>query len=404
MAIGESEEESEVQRQEPEDEAIGLVRSLNEITAQADAAPEEGTGDGTDSSIQGNLTGGIEQRGTESNISMESVHEPVPQQQNIGETSRGNQLVVEESSKKTGGSGSEEAAEGLVNLGKHTDEPGSFVEETLADLLKRVGDSYKPKKNRTPKLKTPVTARANKKRKDASSETTETPLPKGRATRSKLKKSEEELQKAMEESKKKRMDKGKAKVAEPIEAVDVDKMDPVHQGEHVTVEVEFAEPSTLAKRTRSAVKSKQVKITEEEDWSGEEEDESDNEQDKLAKFGKRTILKGRLLKDLEEKGMVLLLERLELGEILGIPSEGYDDYTRQKWPSLDSLPTALSITRKFCDNKEVNAPKAVYKSEMKPSHKVLFEFVIKCVLPRQERRQIANYMDLVLMECLDSGR
>ncbi|XP_019257730.1 PREDICTED: splicing regulatory glutamine/lysine-rich protein 1-like [Nicotiana attenuata] len=189
---------------------------------------------------------------------------------------------VVESSKKTGGSGSGEAAEGLVNLRKHTDEPGSSIEETLADLLKKVGASYKPKKRRTPTRKTPGTARTNKKR-TVSPETTDIPLPKGRATRSKLKQSEEALQKALEESKKKRIDKGKAKVSELVEASDVDKMDRVHQGEHMTVEMEVqtpkpkkaktsskksssvsksAEPSTLAKRTRSGVKAKQVKITE----------------------------------------------------------------------------------------------------------------------------------------------
>ncbi|XP_019241360.1 PREDICTED: uncharacterized protein LOC109221339 [Nicotiana attenuata] len=213
---------------------------------------------------------------------------------------------VEESGKKTGGSGSGEAVEGLVNLGKHTDEPDSSVEETLADLLKKVGDNYNPKKKRTPKTKNPGTARANKKRKVAPSDTTEISLPRGRATRSKLKQSGEELQKALEESKKKKMDKGEKKVGEPVEAVDVDVMDLVHQGEKVTAEVEVqtpkpkkaktsskkstsvpksAEPSTLAKRTKSAVKPKQVNIAEEGDLSEEEEDGSDSEVDKLSKFG-----------------------------------------------------------------------------------------------------------------------
>ncbi|XP_070003480.1 uncharacterized protein [Nicotiana sylvestris] len=71
------------QNGEYEDEVIGLVRSLNEITAQAEAVQKEGIGDGTGSSIQGNLTGATKQRGTESNTSIEAVHELVPQQQNI---------------------------------------------------------------------------------------------------------------------------------------------------------------------------------------------------------------------------------------------------------------------------------------------------------------------------------
>ncbi|XP_070020695.1 uncharacterized protein [Nicotiana sylvestris] len=223
--------------------------------------------------------------------------------------------TVEESSKKIGGSGSREAAEGLVNLSSQGDEPDSSIEETLVDLLKKVGASYDPKKRKTPTPKVPSTA-STKKRKAYSPTTTEISIPKGRATRSKLKQSEEEFQKVMAESKKKRMNKGKAKV---------------HQDEHVTVDVEVqtskpkktktsskkssfvsnvAKLSSLAKRTRSAIKAKQVKITEDEDWSDKEEGESDHEQDKMAKFGKRKILKGRLLKDLVEPGMVRLVDAL----------------------------------------------------------------------------------------------
>ncbi|XP_019238649.1 PREDICTED: uncharacterized protein LOC109218728 [Nicotiana attenuata] len=217
-----------------------------------------------------------------------------------------------------------------------------------------------------------------------------------------------------------------------------------------------AEP-VLAKRTRSAAKGKQVKIAEEDDeWSEDEGDESEKEHDRYAMFGKRKILKGRLLKDLEEPGMIRLLTALEaqgwkdmvlhmdgklarnelvefmangtvknglvtstvkgvkvkfnaakLGKILDIPSEGYDDYTRQRWPCLDGLPTDLQITRNFCDtttDEEVPEARAVQKSEMRPDHKVLFEFVNKCLLPRQERRHTTNYMDLVLMQCLNEGK
>ncbi|XP_070049229.1 uncharacterized protein [Nicotiana tomentosiformis] len=226
---------------------------------------------------------------------------------------------IEESVKKNGGSGSGEAAEGLVKLGKKINEPGSSVEETLTDLLKKVSESYNPKNKRTSKAKIPGTARANKKRKAPPSDSAEIPPTRGRATRSQLKQSEADLQKALEESKRKAVAKGKKKMAEPVEAVDVDEMDLVHQDKYVIEEVEVqtpkpkkaktstkksiyvsksAEPSTLAKRTRSAVKTKQVKIVEEEEWSGEEEEEEDNsdtEKDKMAKFGKRTILKGRLL-------------------------------------------------------------------------------------------------------------
>nr|XP_016490428.1 PREDICTED: protein ENL-like [Nicotiana tabacum] len=110
----------------------------------------------------------------------------LPELRRIGE-------IIEESGKKLGGSGSGKAAEGLVNLSAQGDEPGSSTEKTLADLLK-----------------------------------------KGRATRSRVKQSESDLQKALAESKKKRMDKGKGKVVESSEAVKVEEMEQVHQ-EKVTI-------------------------------------------------------------------------------------------------------------------------------------------------------------------------
>nr|XP_016477007.1 PREDICTED: protein ENL-like [Nicotiana tabacum] len=94
---------------------------------------------------------------------------------------------VEESGKKSGGSGSGEAAEGLVNLSTQGDEPSSSTKETLTNLLKKVGASYYPKKQRTPTPKDPSVPKPSKKRKSPSPTTTEFSLPKGRATRSRVK-------------------------------------------------------------------------------------------------------------------------------------------------------------------------------------------------------------------------
>ncbi|XP_070055268.1 uncharacterized protein [Nicotiana tomentosiformis] len=184
---------------------------------------------------------------------------------------------LEESVKKTGGNGFGEAAEGLVKLGQNVDEPGSSVEETLADLLKKVSESYNPKKKRTSKAKIPGTVRANKKREAAPSNSAENPPTRGRSTRSQLKQNESDLQKALEESKRKAVTKRKKKMAELVEVVDVDKMDLVYQDKDVIEEVEVqtpkpnkaktstkksifvsksAEPFTLAKMTWSTVKTK----------------------------------------------------------------------------------------------------------------------------------------------------
>ncbi|XP_070046729.1 uncharacterized protein [Nicotiana tomentosiformis] len=181
---------------------------------------------------------------------------------------------MEESVKKTGGRGSGEATEGLVKIGQNVDEPGSAVEEPLADLLKKVSESYNPKNKRISKAKIPGTARANKKRKASSSDSAENPPTRGRAIRSQLKKNEADLQKALEESKRKadlvHQDK------DVIEEVEVQTPKPKKAKTSTKKSISVSksgEPSTLAKRTRSVVKTKQLKIVEEEEWSGEEEEE-----------------------------------------------------------------------------------------------------------------------------------
>lgn len=54
--------------------------------------------------------------------------------------------------------------------------------------------------------------------------------------------------------------------------------------------------------------------------------------------------------------------------------------TLSRWISTD-----MQISRNFCDTKsdeKVPEARAVQKSEMRPEHKVLFEFVNTCLLPR----------------------
>ncbi|XP_070053979.1 protein pxr1-like [Nicotiana tomentosiformis] len=140
-----------------------------------------------------------------------------------------------------------------------------------------------------------------------------------------------ELEKALEESKRKVVAKGKKKVGEPVEVVEIEEMVMVLRDEDKAEEEEVAtpntkkrktfkktspskkksaEPSTLAKRTRSTIKSRNVKEVEEEE--SEDEEETDQEQNKKEKFVKRIILKGRLLRELEEEGMAMLGEKLQL--------------------------------------------------------------------------------------------
>nr|XP_009761376.1 PREDICTED: coiled-coil domain-containing protein 86-like [Nicotiana sylvestris] len=225
------------------------------------------------------------------------------------------------------GSGSGEAAEGLVHQSTQRDEPGLSTEETLADLLKKVGASYDLKKRRTLTPKAPSVPKLSKKRKASSPTITKISLPKGRATKSRVKQSESDLQRALAESKKKMLAKGK--VADSSEAVEVEEMEQVYQEEVQIVEVQTPKPK---KPKTSSMKSSFV---------------SEVVEPSLAKRTRSIVKK-------------------KLGEILDIPSEGFDDYNRQMWPCLDSLPIALEITRRFCDAEDVNESKTVQKSEMRP--------------------------------------
>ncbi|XP_070022752.1 protein pxr1-like [Nicotiana sylvestris] len=184
---------------------------------------------------------------------------------------------------KSGGSGSGEAAEGLVHLSKRRDEPISSTEETLADLLRNIGTSYNPKKRKATTPKAPNVPKSSKKRKTSSPKSTASSMPKGRATRSRVKQSEYDLQKALEESKKRKMGKGKGKVAESSKVVEEEEMELVYLERGTTVEVPtpkhkksktsskksssvpVSAASSLAKRTRSAVKAIQAKVSDDKE-------------------------------------------------------------------------------------------------------------------------------------------
>ncbi|XP_070022952.1 protein pxr1-like [Nicotiana sylvestris] len=181
---------------------------------------------------------------------------------------------LEESGMKSGGSGCGEAAEELIHLSKRRDESISSIEETLADLLRKIGTSYDPKKRKATIPKAPNVPNPSKKRKTSSPKPTASSMPKGRTTISRVKQSEAELQKTLEESKKKKMEKGKGKVAESSKVVEEEAMELVHQERGTTVEVPTPKPKksktsskksssvpvsaepSLAKRTKSAVKAK----------------------------------------------------------------------------------------------------------------------------------------------------
>lgn len=90
-----------------------------------------------------------------------------------------------------------------------------------------------------------------------------------------------------------------------------------------------------------------------------------------------------------------------LGSVLRIPCEGFSSCQKNKWPDLPSPLKPLEIVRKYSGNPSRLSDSKVYKHSMYDYHKTLFSFVTKNLVPRQEHRDAASYLDLTLMELLD---
>lgn len=92
----------------------------------------------------------------------------------------------------------------------------------------------------------------------------------------------------------------------------------------------------------------------------------------------------------------------ELGELLGVPAEGYGVYVREDKKAIgrDRL---LELCRKFAQKPDLDIPRLVQKAEMSPMHRLLYWFVIKNIVPRGQGRNRADIMDMCLVDLLDSG-
>ncbi|KAH0748739.1 hypothetical protein KY290_027971 [Solanum tuberosum] len=93
---------------------------------------------------------------------------------------------------------------------------------------------------------------------------------------------------------------------------------------------------------------------------------------------------------------------VDVARILGIPSKGWGHYVKLEWPPLPTHTSSLSISRKFSSKPNLTHHRGVDKNEMSTLHKLYFDVVHKIILPRKQRRTKANFLDLTLMEILDS--
>ncbi|KAH0644500.1 hypothetical protein KY284_032384 [Solanum tuberosum] len=89
-----------------------------------------------------------------------------------------------------------------------------------------------------------------------------------------------------------------------------------------------------------------------------------------------------------------------VAQMLGVPNTRWCRYVKRIWPSLDGLPSALDIVRKFFNDPTVEDYSRVDKRAMLPLHRLLFDVVHKIILPRKQKLTESNYLDLTLMELL----
>ncbi|KAF3664614.1 hypothetical protein FXO38_03068 [Capsicum annuum] len=92
----------------------------------------------------------------------------------------------------------------------------------------------------------------------------------------------------------------------------------------------------------------------------------------------------------------------DIARILHIYSGGWSHYIKGNWPPLDNLTSALEICRKFSGNPHLMHHRRVFKREISPLHQVYFNVVHKMIIPRKERKNVASFLDLTLMELLDT--
>ncbi|XP_070010736.1 uncharacterized protein [Nicotiana sylvestris] len=85
---------------------------------------------------------------------------------------------------------------------------------------------------------------------------------------------------------------------------------------------------------------------------------------RLTEFKNRNVLNGKILANTDEKDMAQLLELKldaeEFGLLLKIPSLGFDNYLKKKWPAIENnVDTWILVTRKISQKFELDAPQKI---------------------------------------------
>ena len=101
-------------------------------------------------------------------------------------------------------------------------------------------------------------------------------------------------------------------------------------------------------------------------------------------------------------GVKIEFNAQKLGEILGIPTTGFDIYVQENKFVLGKA-RLVELEQKLSQQSGLKQPVAVKKGDMLPLHQLLFWFVIKNVIPRGQGRNQADTMDQCFVDLMDRG-
>jgi len=101
-------------------------------------------------------------------------------------------------------------------------------------------------------------------------------------------------------------------------------------------------------------------------------------------------------------GHRIRFDAANLGEMLSVPSDGFDVYACEDKNVLgeERLP---ELNRNLAQNPQLTVSRSIRKGEMLPLHRLLFWFIIKNVIPWGQGRNLADLIDMCLTDLLDRG-
>jgi len=104
----------------------------------------------------------------------------------------------------------------------------------------------------------------------------------------------------------------------------------------------------------------------------------------------------------EVNGVKIVFNALKLREILGISAAGFDIYIQEE-KSLLGKARLLELTQRLSQQPGLKTPQTVKKGDMALLHQLLFWFIMKNVIPREQGQNQADAMDQCFTDLMDQG-